>query len=169
VCCAPGWGYASATDKIAALVLTRPARWHLWPQWRSPLVWDVFAISTYLLVSALFWYLGMLPDLATLRDRARTRGKQVAYGPLALGWRSRDAAGGLRALGGGDGLRDRQHAGLPLDDLPALLRRRRAVFRLRDGADDRDPAAPRVRPEGPHHYVAAPRARSSSPGSRSWS
>ena len=64
-----------------------PNRMDLWPQWRSPLVWDVFAISTYLIVSALFWYLGMIPDLATLRDRARSRGKRVAYGLLALGWR----------------------------------------------------------------------------------
>ncbi len=59
----------------------------LWPQWRSPLVWDIFAISTYLIVSLLFWYMGLLPDLATLRDRAASRAKQVAYGFLALGWR----------------------------------------------------------------------------------
>jgi Ni/Fe-hydrogenase subunit HybB-like protein len=59
----------------------------LWPQWRSPLVWDIFAISTYLIVSLLFWYIGLLPDLATLRDRAKSRAKQVAYGLLALGWR----------------------------------------------------------------------------------
>ena len=59
----------------------------LWPQWRSPLVWDFFAISTYLTVSLLFWYVGLIPDLATLRDRADTRGKRVAYGLLALGWR----------------------------------------------------------------------------------
>jgi molybdopterin-containing oxidoreductase family membrane subunit len=59
----------------------------LWPQWRSALVWDIFAISTYLIVSALFWYLGVVPDLATLRDRATSRAKQVAYGLLALGWR----------------------------------------------------------------------------------
>jgi molybdopterin-containing oxidoreductase family membrane subunit len=64
-----------------------PDKMNLWPQWRSPLVWDVFAISTYLVVSALFWYLGMLPDLATMRDRARTRFKRVAYGLAALGWR----------------------------------------------------------------------------------
>lgn len=64
---------------------------NLWPQWRSPLVWDLFAISTYLLVSLLFWYVGLIPDLATLRDRAGAappqRGKQVVYGLLALGWR----------------------------------------------------------------------------------
>ncbi|HTH43683.1 MAG TPA: NrfD/PsrC family molybdoenzyme membrane anchor subunit [Oxalicibacterium sp.] len=64
---------------------------NVWPQWRSPLVWDFFAISTYLLVSLLFWYVGLIPDLATLRDRAvMSRGhpfKQYAYGLLALGWR----------------------------------------------------------------------------------
>jgi molybdopterin-containing oxidoreductase family membrane subunit len=60
---------------------------NVWPQWRSPLIWDMFAIATYIIVSLLFWYMGLLPDLATLRDRARTRGRQVAYGLLALGWR----------------------------------------------------------------------------------
>ena len=60
---------------------------HLWPQWRSPLVWDIFAIATYIIVSILFWYAGLLPDLATLRDRARRRWQQVVYGLLALGWR----------------------------------------------------------------------------------
>ena len=59
----------------------------LWPQWRSALIWDIFAISTYLIVSALFWYVGLVPDLATMRDRATSRVKQVAYGLLALGWR----------------------------------------------------------------------------------
>ncbi|HEX4928383.1 MAG TPA: NrfD/PsrC family molybdoenzyme membrane anchor subunit [Burkholderiales bacterium] len=59
----------------------------LWPQWRSALVWDIFAISTYLIVSLLFWYLGVVPDLATLRDRATSRVKQVLYGLFALGWR----------------------------------------------------------------------------------
>jgi len=63
---------------------------NVWPQWRSPLVWDFFAIATYLTVSLLFWYVGLIPDLATLRDRAGqrgARGRQVAYGLLALGWR----------------------------------------------------------------------------------
>jgi molybdopterin-containing oxidoreductase family membrane subunit len=60
---------------------------NVWPQWRSPLVWDIFAISTYIIVSILFWYMGLVPDLATLRDRARKRWQQVAYGLLALGWR----------------------------------------------------------------------------------
>src|SRR5512144_517285 len=60
---------------------------NVWPQWRSPLVWDIFAIATYIIVSILFWYMGMLPDLATLRDRATTRGRRIAYGLFALGWR----------------------------------------------------------------------------------
>jgi Ni/Fe-hydrogenase subunit HybB-like protein len=59
----------------------------LWPQFRSPLVWDVFAVSTYATVSLLFWYIGLIPDLATLRDRARHRFARMAYGMLAMGWR----------------------------------------------------------------------------------
>jgi Ni/Fe-hydrogenase subunit HybB-like protein len=59
----------------------------LWPQFRSPLVWDVFAVSTYFLVSLMFWYLGVLPDLATVRDRARTKWKKILYGLGAMGWR----------------------------------------------------------------------------------
>jgi molybdopterin-containing oxidoreductase family membrane subunit len=64
-----------------------PSVMNVWPQWRSPLVWDIFAISTYIIVSILFWYMGLLPDLATLRDRAERRWQQVTYGLLALGWR----------------------------------------------------------------------------------
>lgn len=64
-----------------------PDRMNLWPQWRSPLVWDFFAIATYITVSFLFWYMGLIPDLATLRDRAHARWKQLAYGLFALGWR----------------------------------------------------------------------------------
>jgi molybdopterin-containing oxidoreductase family membrane subunit len=59
----------------------------LWPQWRSPLVWDVFAVSTYATVSLLFWYVGLIPDLATLRDRATHPLGRVIYGFLAMGWR----------------------------------------------------------------------------------
>jgi Ni/Fe-hydrogenase subunit HybB-like protein len=59
----------------------------LWPQWRSPLVWDVFAVSTYATVSLLFWYVGLIPDLATLRDRSRNVVSRVLYGMCALGWR----------------------------------------------------------------------------------
>ena len=59
----------------------------VWPQFRSPLEWDVFAVPVYLIVSVLFWYLGLIPDLASLRDRATARWAQVFYGVLALGWR----------------------------------------------------------------------------------
>mgnify|MGYP001056065664 CR=1 FL=1 len=64
-----------------------PDKMNLWPNWRSPLVWDFFAIAIYLTVSFLFWYVGLIPDLATLRDRATTRAKRFAYGVFALGWR----------------------------------------------------------------------------------
>jgi Ni/Fe-hydrogenase subunit HybB-like protein len=64
-----------------------PNKMNLWPQWRSPLVWDFFAIATYLTVSVLFWYLGLMPDLATMRDRAQQKWKRVAYGLASLGWR----------------------------------------------------------------------------------
>ncbi|MCC6860845.1 MAG: polysulfide reductase NrfD [Bryobacterales bacterium] len=57
------------------------------PQFRSPLVWDVFAVTTYATVSVLFWFVGLLPDLATLRDRSQTRLGQMFYGMLAMGWR----------------------------------------------------------------------------------
>ncbi len=64
-----------------------PNTMHIWPQFRSPLLWDFFAILTYIISSVLFWYLGLLPDLATMRDRAFARRKQVFYGILALGFR----------------------------------------------------------------------------------
>ncbi len=64
-----------------------PSTMDIQPQFRSPLVWDVFAVSTYFTVSLLFWYVGLIPDLATLRDRARKRFPRFAYGMLAMGWR----------------------------------------------------------------------------------
>jgi molybdopterin-containing oxidoreductase family membrane subunit len=60
----------------------------LWPQFRSALVWDVFAVGTYFTVSLIFWYMGMLPDLATLRDRSASRWGRIGYGFLAMGWRN---------------------------------------------------------------------------------
>src|SRR5207237_8705517 len=59
----------------------------LWPNFRSPLIWDVFAVSTYATVSAVFWFVGLIPDFATLRDRARNRWAAHIYGMLAVGWR----------------------------------------------------------------------------------
>lgn len=63
----------------------------IWPQFRSPLEWDVFAVSTYATVSVLFWYMGLIPDLGTMRDRAFRLGRKVrayAYGFFAMGWRN---------------------------------------------------------------------------------
>ncbi|MGA8012018.1 MAG: NrfD/PsrC family molybdoenzyme membrane anchor subunit [Candidatus Acidiferrales bacterium] len=59
----------------------------MWPQFRSPLVWDVFAVTTYLTVSLLFWFVGLIPDLATLRDRAKNKTAKIIYGMLSMGWR----------------------------------------------------------------------------------
>jgi Ni/Fe-hydrogenase subunit HybB-like protein len=69
-------------------LLPYPNTMGLWPQFRSALVWDVFAVSTYLMVSLLFWYTGMLPDLALLRDHAQAWIGKLCYGLLALGWRN---------------------------------------------------------------------------------
>jgi molybdopterin-containing oxidoreductase family membrane subunit len=68
-------------------LLPYPNTMGLWPQFRSPLVWDVFAISTYLIISFLFWFVGLIPDLATLRDRSQSRTGRFVYGTLAMGWR----------------------------------------------------------------------------------
>src|SRR5213594_2179945 len=64
-----------------------PSTMGVWPQFRSPLVWDVFAVSTYATVSLMFWFVGLIPDLATLRDRAGRKAARVIYGILAMGWR----------------------------------------------------------------------------------
>ncbi|HJZ89058.1 MAG TPA: NrfD/PsrC family molybdoenzyme membrane anchor subunit [Polyangia bacterium] len=64
-----------------------PSPTRMWPQFKSPLTWDVFAISTYFTVSLLFWYLGLIPDLAALRDASKKKLQRVAYGVMALGWR----------------------------------------------------------------------------------
>jgi molybdopterin-containing oxidoreductase family membrane subunit len=64
-----------------------PSTMGVWPQFRSPLTWDFFAVLTYLIVSVLFWYIGIIPDLASVRDRAKRPGAQIFYGLLALGWR----------------------------------------------------------------------------------
>ena len=72
---------------LAYWLLPYPNTMGVWPQFRSPLLWDVFAISTYATVSALFWYVGLIPDMATLRDRAKRPFFKVVYGILAMGWR----------------------------------------------------------------------------------
>lgn len=64
-----------------------PNQMGIWPNFRSPLLWDFFAVGTYFTVSLLFWYTGLIPDLATLRDRAKARIRKVVFGVLSLGWR----------------------------------------------------------------------------------
>ncbi len=68
-------------------LLPYPNTMGVWPQFRSPLIWDVFAVSTYATVSALFWFTGLIPDLATMRDRAKGAFAKTVYGVLSLGWR----------------------------------------------------------------------------------
>ena len=123
----------------------------IWPQFRSPLMWDVFAVSTYATVSAMFWFVGLIPDFATLRDRARSKPFQILYGMLAMGWRGSASLASLRdglpaARRSGDAarafsshdrqfrLRGRHHSRLARDDLSAVLRRGRDLRELRDGA-----------------------------------
>src|SRR6202171_3402690 len=72
---------------MAYYMFPYPSTMGVWPQFRSPLIWDVFAVSTYGTVSLLFWFVGLIPDLATLRDRAVISWKQKVFGLLALGWR----------------------------------------------------------------------------------
>jgi Ni/Fe-hydrogenase subunit HybB-like protein len=72
---------------MAYYMFPYPSTMGIWPQFRSPLIWDVFAVSTYGTVSALFWFVGLIPDLATLRDRATNKPAQLIYGMLAMGWR----------------------------------------------------------------------------------
>jgi Ni/Fe-hydrogenase subunit HybB-like protein len=68
-------------------MLPYPDTMGLWPQFRSPLVWDLFAVLTYFTVSLIFWYVGLIPDLASMRDRARGKGTRILWALLCLGWR----------------------------------------------------------------------------------
>jgi molybdopterin-containing oxidoreductase family membrane subunit len=72
---------------LAYWLFPYPNTMAMWPNFRSPLVWDLFAISTYATVSLMFWYIGLIPDLATLRDRSRSRSGRMIYGMFAMGWR----------------------------------------------------------------------------------
>ena len=72
---------------LAYWLLPYPNTMGMWPNFRSPLIWDVFAVSTYATVSLLFWYVGLIPDFATLRDRSQRKVGQIFYGILAMGWR----------------------------------------------------------------------------------
>ena len=129
---------------------------YIWQNYRSPLEWDVFAVSTYGTVSVLFWYVGMIPDLATMRDRLRVGREDppgedlrvLRHGLARLEPALEQLRDGLpdpgrhldpaRPLGAHDRLlrlRGLAPAGLAHDDLPAVLRRGRHLLGLRDGAD----------------------------------
>ncbi len=72
---------------LAYWLFPYPNTMNVWPQFRSPLLWDVFAVSTYATISVVFWYVGLIPDFGTMRDRAQNKFAQFAYGWAALGWR----------------------------------------------------------------------------------
>lgn len=72
---------------LAYWLFPYPNTMAMWPNFRSPLIWDVFAVTTYATVSAMFWFVGLIPDLATLRDRSETLAGKKIYGILAMGWR----------------------------------------------------------------------------------
>ncbi len=157
-------------------LLPYPNTMGLPPQFRSPLVWDAFAVITYTSVSTVFWLVGMIPDLATFRDRATNKWVKRIYGIAALGWRGSAqhwrrfhrayylVAALVTALvvsvhtivsfdfAVGDRARVAQH------DLPALLRRRRHLLRLRDGARADHPAA-QAAAHREHDHAAAHRQR----------
>lgn len=89
VCCAGLYPiFHTGRPWRAFYLLPYPSTMGLWPQFRSPLVWDVFAVSTYATVSVLFWYVGLIPDLATMRDKTKSQVLKVIYGIMSFGWRS---------------------------------------------------------------------------------
>jgi Ni/Fe-hydrogenase subunit HybB-like protein len=72
---------------VAYWMVPLPNQMSMWPNFRSPLLWDIFAVGTYFTVSLLFWYTGLIPDLASLRDRAKSRIRKIVLGIFSLGWR----------------------------------------------------------------------------------
>ena len=130
----------------------------IWPNFRSPLIWDVFAVSTYATVSLLFWYVGLIPDLATLRDRAKNKYFKFVYAMLCLGlarigtalasirdhvFDPRGSFDAARAFGSLDRvirLLGVAGSGLARDDLSAILCCRCCLCRICDGADPLHPA-----------------------------
>src|SRR5919109_284548 len=136
-----------------------PDTMRLWPQFRSPLVWDVFAVGTYFTISLLFWYLGLVPDLATVRDRAKKLWQKKVYAFFALGWRNsaahwqRHQIAYLLLAGLATPLVLSVHSVVSFDFsvaivpgwhstiFPAVLRRRSDLFRVRDVAEHRHSGA----------------------------
>ena len=77
----------ASTSALAAFCVPYPNQLALWPNFRSPLLWDVFAVNTYFTVSLMFWFLGMVPDIASMRDRAKNPWVKFIYTLLSVGWR----------------------------------------------------------------------------------
>ena len=154
----------------------------VWPQFRSPLVWDVFAVSTYATVSFLFWYVGLIPDLATLRDRARHPLSRVIYGILAMGWRGsarhwqRYQMAYLLLAGLATPLVVSVHSivsfdfaivdrpGLACHDLSALFRGRGDLFWFCHGHDAGDSHPRHLWPGRLHHHAPLAEHGASHPG-----
>ncbi len=123
-----------------------------WPNFRSPLVWDVFAVTTYLTISLVFWFVGLIPDLATMRDQTDNKALKFVFGAAAMGWRNSvrhwnryetaylllgrtgNAAGALGAHGCELRLLGGHCSGMAYHDFPALLCCGRDLFRIRHGA-----------------------------------
>lgn len=87
MCAAIFPGIHTGRPWLAYYMFPVPNQMSMWPQFRSPLEWDIFAVGTYATVSLLFWFMGMIPDLATFRDRAVTPIRRFLYGLFAMGWR----------------------------------------------------------------------------------
>ncbi len=156
---------------MAYYMFPYPSTMGIWPQFRSPLIWDVFAVSTYGTVSLLFWFVGLIPDLATLRDRTVEQAqadhlRHAGHGLARLGaplaalpigvfasCRARDAPRAFRAQRDQLRLLGRHRSGLAHHDLPALFRCRRHLLRLCDGSDHRDSPAQGLRPGRFHHHA----------------
>ena len=169
---------------LAYWLFPYPNTMNYWPQFRSPLVWDVFAVSTYATISFLFWFIGLVPDLATLRDRSTNRWAQMIYGILALGWRGsarhwhRYETAYLLLAGLATPLVLSVHTvvsfdfaiaivpGLAYDDISALLRCRCNLFRLRHGPDAGDSHPQILRPRGFHYGAPSAKLSKSNAGDR---
>ena len=151
-------------------LLPYPSVQGIWPQFKSPLVWDVFAVSTYFTISLLFWFLGLIPDLAALRDSSKSRAKRFIYGVFAMGWRgsgrhwaeykwaylllaglSTPLVLSVHTIVSFD-FATSVHARLAHHHLPALLRRRRHLLGLRHGGHLADPRPPVPGPEARGHH-----------------
>ena len=169
---------------LAYWLFPYPNTMGVWPQFRSPLVWDVFAVSTYGTISLVFWYVGLIPDLATMRDKARHPWAKAMYGILAMGWRGsvrhwkRYESAYLLLAGLATPLVLSVHtvvsfdfavahrSGLAHDDFSALLRRRRHLLGLRHGAGAGDSDPPLLRAEGHDHHAAPGQCRQGHAGHR---